>query len=186
MPSHAVLESDVQRYMGELGYNYALSPPSFSTATTSTTSPDGAPLTVYSETASYSVVVHGTTTDQSISFTVDPTAQLLNAEGPAFHVGSGVTYPLQSPLAGVAALRTIEKHSSGTAATSPAARVTVTSDAVSFATYQLKGGALWLLPRYTYSGSISGSTSASAVWSELAVKPTYVVGSSASLEGVNP
>ena len=93
MPSHAAVESVVRRYVSQLGYNYTLSAPSFSTATTSTTTPAGAPLTVSSETADYTVVVDGADTDQSISFTVDPANTLLYAEGPAFDVGKGVALP---------------------------------------------------------------------------------------------
>jgi hypothetical protein len=188
MPSHAIVESDVRHVVRELGYNYALGSPSFSTATASTTTPDGAPLTVYSETASYSVIIHGTPTDQSMSFTVDPANALLYAEGPAFLVGRGVNYPLQSPLSGIAALRTAEKHSFAASAKPPAAKATVTSDAVSLAPYQLKSGALWLLPLYTYSGSITGAKSGAPArtWSELAVEPSYVAGSSATTEGLSP
>jgi hypothetical protein len=187
MPSHTTIETDVQRYVSELGYNYPLGSPRFTTATTSTTTPNGAPLTVYSETASYSVIVHGTSTDQSLSFTFDPTNALLYAEGPAFHIDAGVNYPLQSPLAGVAALGSAEKRSFAAAATPPTSNATVTRDSVSLAPYQLKNDTLWLLPLYTYSGSITGekSTSAARTWSELAVEPTYVAGSSATSEGVS-
>jgi hypothetical protein len=187
MPSHATIETDVQRYVSELGYHYSLSSPRFTTATTSTTTPNGAPLTVYSETASYSVIVHGTTTNQSLSFTFDPTNTLLYAEGPAFRVGSGVSYPLQSPLAGVSALGTAEKHSFAGATKPPTVNATVTRDSLSLAPYQLKNGTLWLLPLYTYSGSITGEKSATAArtWSELAVEPTYVAGSSATSEDVS-
>ena len=187
MPSHATVETDVRRYFSQLGYHYPLSSPSFTTATTSTTTSSGAPLTVYSETASYSVVVHGTTTNQSLSFTFDPTNTLLYAEGPAFHLGTGVSYPLQSPRAAVSALQTAEKHSFAGASRPPAANATVTSERVSLAPYQLKNGTLWLLPLYTYSGSIKGAQSAtvSRGWSELAVEPSYVVGSAATSEGVS-
>lgn len=181
MPSHATLASDVHRFASELGYNYTLGAPSFSTATTSTTTPDGAPLTVFSETASYAVVVRGTTTDQSLSFTVGPTNALLDADGPAFRVSTGVHYPLESPLEGVAALRA-EEQQSAAASKPPAARATITSDAVTLAPYELDSGALWLLPLYTYSGTIEG---VARTWSELAVEPTYVAGSSATSEGAS-
>ncbi len=187
MPSHATVVSDVRRYESGLGFDYALGSPNFSTATTSTTTTDGAPLTVYSETASYAVIVHGTPTSQSISFTVGPTNRLLFAEGPAFEVRAGVNYPLQSPRAGVSALATAEKRSFAGTSTPPAARATVTSETVSLAAYQLKGGGLWLLPLYTYAGSISGAsnTSASRTWSVLAVEPTYVAGSSDIAAGLS-
>jgi hypothetical protein len=182
MPSHATITSDVHRFAGELGYNYTLSAPSFSTATTSTTTPAGAPLTVFSETASYVVLVHGTTTTQSLSFTVDPTNALLDASGPAFRVGSGVNYPLESPRAGVAALRIDEQHPAAATSTPPAAKAAITSDTVTLAPYQLEDGALWLLPLYTYSGAIEG---VARTWSELAVEPTYVAGSFATSEGAS-
>ncbi len=187
MPSHATVTSDVRRYVRGLGYHYALGTPNFSTATTSSTTPDGSPLTVYSETASYAIVVHGTATSQSISFTVGPTNQLLYAEGPAFRVSTGVSYPLQSPLAGVSALTAAEKRSFAGTSKPPTGRATVRRETVSLAAYRLKGGALWLLPLYTYSGSIAEATSntASRTWSELAVEPTYVAGSSAASEGVS-
>jgi hypothetical protein len=185
MPSHATVQSDVLHYLDELGYHYTVSAPSFSTATTSTTSPDGAPLTVSSETVSYFVFVNGTTTDQSVIFTVDPSNALLYAEGPAFHVASGVSYPLQSPLDAVAALTTAEKGSFAATANPPTATATVTSDTVSLAAYQLKNGTLWLLPLYTYAGSIKGTKSVATTrtWSALAVEPTYVKGSSATSDG---
>jgi hypothetical protein len=188
MPSHATVQSDARRYVGELDFNYTLGAPQFSTATTSSTTPNGAPLTVYSETVSYPVVVHRATTGQSISFTVDPTNTLVYAEGPAFSVGPGVSYPLQSPLEGVAALGTAEKRSLAGAAAALPARAIVTRASVSLAPYRLKNHQLWLLPLYTYSGSVKElhhSTIAARTWSELAVAPTYVAGSSATSEGVS-
>ena len=186
MPSHASLESTAQLFFSKLDYNYALSSPDFSTATTSTTTPAGAPLTVFSETASYSVVVDGTTTGQTISFTVNPQNALVSANGPAFNVGTAVHYPLESPRAGVAALAAAEKHTFAAAAKVPVATASVTSNIVSLAPFRLKTGALWLLPLYVYSGSIPGAEGpASRTWSELAVEPTYVTGSSATFQGVS-
>ena len=187
MPSHAAVESVVRRYVSQLGYNYTLSAPSFSTATTSTTTPAGAPLTVSSETADYTVVVDGADTDQSISFTVDPANTLLYAAGPAFDVGKGVAYPLLSPLTGVAELNTTEAHSFAAAAKPPAAKASLSRETVSLASYQLKSGTLWLLPIYTYSGSVTPQHGATATrtWSELALEPSYVAGSTAASSGLN-
>ena len=186
MPSHAAVESVVRRYLHQLGYNYALSSPSFSTATTSTTTPSGAPLTVSSETADYTVVVNGVSTDRTISFTVDPADRLLYAEGPAFDVGVGVSYPLVSPLAGVAALNTAEAHAFAATAKPPTAKATLARDSVSLASYQLKNGTLWLLPLYTYSGSVAPVNGATATrtWSELAIEPRYVTGASDAAPGI--
>jgi hypothetical protein len=187
MPNHAAVESLVRRYVAQLGYNYALSSPSFSTATTSTTTPSGAPLTVSSETASYTVIVQGVRTDQSISFTVDPSDRLLYAEGPAFDVGTSASYPLVSPLTAVAELNTAEVHSFSAVAKPPSAKATLARDTISLASYQLKNGALWLLPLYTYSGSVTplhGATAA-RTWSELAIEPAYVTGSTAASPGIS-
>jgi hypothetical protein len=187
MPSHAVVESDVHHYLSELDVNYSLGSPSFSNATTSTTTTNGAPLTVYSETASYSVLVDGTATGQSLSFTVDPTNSLLYAEGPAFRVEPGVDYPLLSPRAGVKALEASEGHLSGASASAPVTTALVSGEKVSFAAYRLKNGTLWLLPIYTFSGSITPAqgSAAARTWSQLAIDPTYLAGSSATAEGVS-
>jgi hypothetical protein len=187
VPSHAAVESVVRHYVSRLGYNYALSSPSFSTATTSTTTPSGAPLTVSSETADYTVVVDGVDTDQSISFTVDPANKLLSAQGPAFYVRARVSYPLLSPLAGVAALNTAEAHSFAATAQPPAAKATLSRDAVSLASYQLKNGTFWLLPIYTFSGAVVSShgPKATRTWSELAIEPSYVTGVTDASPGIS-
>jgi hypothetical protein len=55
------------------------------------------------------------------------------------------------------------------------------------ASYQLKNGTLWLLPLYTYSGSVTPvhGTTAMRTWSELAVEPTYITGLSTALPGIS-
>jgi hypothetical protein len=187
MPSHTALESDVRRYVSQLGFNFTLSSPRFSTATTSTTTAAGTPLTVSSETASYSVVVDGQATDESISFTFNPANTLLFAEGPAFRVRSGVSYPLLSPLAGVVALNSAEAHSFAATAKPPKATATVTSETVSLATYELKNGTLWLLPLYTYAGSVAPANGEAQLrnWSELAVEPSYVAESTGASPSIS-
>ncbi len=180
MPSHATVKRDAEHYVGEFGFGYTLRSPSFSTATRSATTASGAPLSVRSETVSYTVAVHGTTTDQSVSFTVDPSNALLYAQGPAFSVSRSLNYPLQSPLAGVATLNAAERRAGAAApSTTPAAKVALTRATLSLAGYELENRTLWLLPVYTYSGSVhpeNGSAAASA-WSELAIKPSYLDGS---------
>ena len=106
MPSHATVEADVSRYLGQLNYGYQVSAPQFSEWSGTTTGPDQVTTTASWETVDYRVLVDGTLTDQSVQFTFDSNSQLVSASGPAFGVNAPVNYPLQSEVAGVAALNT--------------------------------------------------------------------------------
>lgn len=210
LPSQTTLAGDVQRYLKQLGYGYTLSAPSFGTTTSS--SGTGTTNATSTEDVTYNVDVAGVTTDQSFSFSVDANNNVMSASGPAFSVGSPTNYPLQSLAAGVNALNAEQQSrfpgtspSAGTSGSSagvqpgtagttpttqtgpPVVNVTLESDALSLATYQLTDGSLWLLPVYNYSGTektADGSTS-SGIWNELAVDPSYVqVSGPASSHGV--
>ncbi len=209
-PNHTTLEGDVQSYLAEMGYGYNLSSPNFSTSTIGTANPDGTIKTATSAAiVSYNVVVGGITTDQSLSFTVDTNNNVLYASGPAFSVGNSYNYPLQSLSAGVAALNAEQQNrfqgsstqptplsgssvnpgSNDTGTTTPtgppSVNVTLNSDSLSFQTYQLTDGTLWLLPVYQYAGTITGTdaTSTTSTWSELAVDPNYIRISSTATAG---
>jgi hypothetical protein len=194
LPSQSTLANDVQSYLAKLGYGYTLSAPSFGTTTsTSNTTTTGSTSTAD---VTYSVAVDGMSTDQYVSFSVDANNNVVNASGPTFKVGSSLVYPLQSLAAGVAALN-VEQQSkyratspetntsttgAGTNPTSPTAsgppivNVTLNADSLSFETYQLTDGTMWMLPVYNYTGvetNLDGSSS-SGTWYELAVAPTYV------------
>lgn len=179
VPDHATLEADAQRYLVALGFNYALSSPSFSTRTTSTTTASGAPLSINSAEVTYVVDVHGVATDQSVSVSVNSANALLFAQGPAFDVSRVVRYPLRSPRAAVASLNSSERRLSVPEATTPPrANATLTNDELSLASYELTNGTVWLLPVYTYSGTVrpaEGGPTKSA-WTVVALKPAYVVG----------
>jgi hypothetical protein len=45
---------------------------------------------------------------------------------------------------------------------------------ISLGTFRLKNGTSWLLPLYTYSGTLSRNTTALRTWSEIAIEPSYV------------
>ena len=194
LPSHAALQSDVRNVLTKLNYGYGVSSPNFSTATMSTTSADGStPVSINTESVTYTVDVNGVATDQSIDFSVDANNNVVYASGPAFSVASTSNYPLQSPAQGVAALNAEQQNgspsnpsASSTTSTSPAGppivEVTLTSVSLSLATYQLTDGTSWLLPVYDYVGQTinADGTSSSSDWYELAVDPSYVQASSNS------
>ena len=105
VPSTATLEDDARAYMRQLGYNYSLSDPSFSSATSSTgPTANSSSTTINEETVSYTVSIDGIATDQTAQFTVDGSNTLVDASGPAFNLGAPINYPLQSPVDGVAVL----------------------------------------------------------------------------------
>jgi hypothetical protein len=181
MPSHATLTADAQGYLAKLAYGYDVSSPDFSTSTSSTTAQNGTQSSQSQEEVSYVVTVNGLATDQTVSFSVDSNNDLVYAQGPAFRVAPGTSYPLQSPVTGVSTLNATERAaypaSTGASAQGPPiVHATLSSAAVSLATYQLKDGSTWLLPLYTYSGSVSqqDGTTSSGTWSELALAPSYV------------
>ena len=112
--SNDVVAADAQRYLQQLGYDFTVTDPQFSTSTITTTDPAS---TSNQATVSYTVVVDGISSDQSVSFTVDENNQLVDASGPSFHVSSSTDYPLISPTDGVATLnaqQAAEFASSGT------------------------------------------------------------------------
>jgi hypothetical protein len=191
MPSHATLAADAQRYLAKLAYGYDASLPSFSTSTSSTTAANGTQISQSQEEVTYVITVNGLVTDQSVSFSVDSQNNLVYAQGPAFHVAAGTSYPLQSPANGVSTLNATERAaypaSTGASALGPPiVHATLNSASVSLATYQLKDGSTWLLPLYTYSGSVAqkGSTTSGGTWSELALEPSYVQISPSVARGV--
>ena len=180
VPSPSTITADAQRYLTLLGYTYQLGSPTFSSSTQSTTAANGTTQVTQSlESVSFSVMVNGVATDQTVSFSVDSHNDVAYASGPALSVGPPVDYPLQSPESGVAALNAAQASKSpASSSTTPAPRlvdVTLTADSVSLATYQLTNGAYWFLPVYTYSGVITQVTGpSSGTWRELAIQPSYV------------
>jgi len=192
VPSPAIVAADATRYLSLLGYGYGVGSPKFSSSTSSTTAANGTTqVTQSTEDVTYQVVVGGVATDQTVTFSVDSHNVVVYASGPAFSVGAVVNYPLQSPVEGAAALNATQaslfaagnaKASSAvgsstttTLAPPPVVDVTLNSDSVALATYQLTDGTFWFLPVSTYIGMIASTTGpTSGTWSELAIEPTYV------------
>jgi hypothetical protein len=180
MPSHAALNKAARDYLKQLGFHYSVTSPVYSESTVSMTTADGAPRSQSQEEVSYTVAVHGIDTDQAVSFSVDAHDTLVYAQGPAFGVSAGTNYPLQSTLEGVDTLNALERSTFpspalGASAAGPAPlRAKLASVSISLGTFRLKNGTTWLLPLYTYSGTLAHNTTAVRTWSEIAIEPSYV------------
>jgi hypothetical protein len=212
MPSTSTIDADLQGYLSQLGYGYQVDSPQLSTETITSSSPGQADVTVNEETVDYNVTVNGELTDQSVQITVDQNNNLIAASGPAFSVLPAVNYPLQSPAAGVAVLEAAQQVESAPVAsdgtgmttttvpsdsnttttstplTPPIINVTLDNVSTSLASYTLTDGTVWMLPLYTYSGTVNTAdgTSYSNTWSTIAVDPAYVQAPIASPGRVNP
>ncbi|HEY5103554.1 MAG TPA: hypothetical protein VII65_00795 [Acidimicrobiales bacterium] len=206
LPNHSAVDTLAQSYVSKLGYGYRLSAPSFDSSTLGTLNPDGSMKTAVSDSVvTYTVLVDGTATDQSLSFSVNSNDVVVAASGPAFTLGSPQNYPLESPQAGIAALNTVQRnrfpHSATTTSTQsiansgttnttvlsgpPIVDVTLNSYSLSLATYQLSDGSMWLLPVFNYAGQAANTygTSGGSTWQQLALNPSYVKVSTASPGG---
>jgi hypothetical protein len=224
MPSQSTVEGDVQNYLAQLGYGYQVTDPQFSTSNDVVTAPGQPTVTTNEEQATFSVVVNGQTSDQTLDFTVDQNNNVVSADGPAFSVMPAVNYPLQSPAAGVAVLEAAQQSyfasnagasgqssgsgssgSNGSLSTPPASSdtsdtttttpsgppivdVTLDAETISYQTYQLTDGSVWMLPIYDYTGLVTNAdgTSYTGTWSTIAVDPTYIQVSTSSSGGINP
>jgi hypothetical protein len=180
MPSHTTLNEDARTVLTQLGFNYSVVAPLYSESTLSTTGTNGSPSSQSQEEVNYTVSVRDHDTDQSVSFSVNAHNTLVYAQGPAFDVRSGTNYPLQSALAGVSALNSVERAAfppAGANAAGPAiVHARVTSASIALATFRLKNGTSWLLPVYVYSGRIAqrNGAPASRTWREIAITPSLV------------
>ena len=63
-----------------------------------------------------------------------------------------------------------------TSTTIPVVDVTLDAETVSYATFQLTDGSVWMLPIYNYTGLVTNSDGSSytGTWSTIAVDPTYI------------
>jgi hypothetical protein len=226
MPSQSTVEADVQSYLGQLGYNYQVTNPQFSTSNNVVTSPGSPTVTTNEEQVTFSVTVDGQLTDQYLDFTVDQNNNVISADGPAFTAAPAVNYPLQSPAAGVGVLEaqqqaefsqnagsgsgasltpsnstapvtppvstpgvndTTTTNALTTSTTIPIVDVTLDAETVSYATFQLTDGSVWMLPIYNYTGLVTNTDGSSytGTWSTIAVDPTYIQVPTSS-GGINP
>jgi hypothetical protein len=227
MPSQDTVNGDVQSYLGQMGYGYQVTDPQFSESNNVLTSPGQPTVTTNEEQATYGVTADGVLTDQSLQITVDQNNNLVSASGPAFSVMPGVSYPLQSPAAGVEVLEAAQQAqfaSSGSGQSSgsgpsttplsagtggspatppsttpdsdtttttlapPIVDVTLDAETISYETFQLTDGSVWMLPIYNYTGLVTNADGSSytGTWSTIAVDPTYIQVSTSSSGGINP
>jgi hypothetical protein len=70
----------------------------------------------------------------------------------------------------------------------PIVDVTLDAETISYQTYQLTDGSVWMLPIYNYTGLVNNSDGSSytGTWSTIAVDPTYIHVSTSSSGGINP
>jgi hypothetical protein len=75
-----------------------------------------------------------------------------------------------------------------TTTTIPIVAVTLDDETVSYQTYQLTDGSLWMLPIYNYTGNVNNNDGSSytGTWSVIAVDPTYIHVSNSSSGGIHP
>jgi hypothetical protein len=70
----------------------------------------------------------------------------------------------------------------------PIVDVTLDAETISYQSYQLTDGSVWMLPIYNYTGLVNNTDGSSytGTWSTIAVDPTYIQVSSPSSGGINP
>jgi len=70
----------------------------------------------------------------------------------------------------------------------PIVDVTLDNATISYQTYPLTDGSVWLLPIYNYTGLVTNADGSSytGTWSTIAVDPTYIQVSTSSSGGINP
>ena len=70
----------------------------------------------------------------------------------------------------------------------PIVDVTLDNETISYQTYQLTDGSVWMLPIYNYTGVVNNTDGSSytGTWSTIAVDPIYIQVSTSSSGGINP
>jgi hypothetical protein len=70
----------------------------------------------------------------------------------------------------------------------PIVDVTLDVETISYQTYQLTDGSVWMLPIYNYTGLVNNADGSSytGTWSTIAVDPTFIQVSTSSSGGINP
>jgi hypothetical protein len=70
----------------------------------------------------------------------------------------------------------------------PIVDVTLDTATISYQTYQLTNGSVWMLPIYNYTGLVTNADGSSytGTWSTIAVDPAYIQVSSSSSGGISP
>jgi hypothetical protein len=107
-----------------------------------------------------------------------------SASGSTTPVGAGSSGGVVTPPAATATDVTTTTTPSGP----PIVNVTLDSETITYQTYQLTDGSVWMLPIYNYSGLVNNTDGSSytGTWSTIAVDPTYIQVSTSSSGGINP
>lgn len=149
-----------------LGFDDQLGVPTVTTRALTITINQSA-VVIHTTKLDFPVLAHGTHTSLSTSFSFSSSGALLGASGPAFSLSSSYNYPVVSPRDGV---RLLNDHqltplpSSSTnvrsLATSPqfstTHHATFTRAKLSLNAFRLRGGTVWLVPVYNFSGTVDG------------------------------
>jgi hypothetical protein len=190
LPSQKTVAADAKHYLSLLGFRYRVTSPNFSTSATSTTAAKGTGhVTSITEDVTYTVVVDGITTDQTVSFSVGAHNVLAYASGPAIDAVTPYSYPLESPAAGVAQLNVAQKDRFALSTSRPAVKdVALDQASLTLQTYELKNGTRWFLPVYHYEGVVKSTTdrASTGTWNELAIEPSYVKDNTSATDDVTP
>ena len=107
-----------------------------------------------------------------------------SASGSSAAVGAGSSGGVDVPSAANATDGTTTTTPSGP----PIVNVTLDAETISYQTYQLTDGSVWMLPIYNYTGLVDNADGSSytGTWSTIAVDPTYIQVSTSSSGGINP
>lgn len=114
------------------------------------------------------------------------------AAGQASDAGSSTTPPPatsgSSPASPPSATATDDTTTTTTPSAPPIVDVTLDAETISYQTYQLTDGTVWMLPIYNYTGLVTNADGSSytGTWSTIAVDPTYIQVSTSSSGGINP
>jgi hypothetical protein len=123
--------------------------------------------------------------------------EVLEAQQQAFFAANGSSAsgsgPSTTPLSGSGASSPPSAADATVTTTTtpsgpPIVNVTLDAETISYQTYQLTDGSVWLLPIYNYTGLVTNADGSSytGTWSTIAVDPTYIQVSTSSSGGINP
>jgi hypothetical protein len=101
---------------------------------------------------------------------------------------SNSTGPVSPPASSTPGENDTTTTDDTTTTTIPVVDVTLGSETVSYQTYQLTDGTVWMLPIYNYTGLVTNADGSSytGTWSTIAVDPTYIQVPASSSGGINP
>jgi hypothetical protein len=122
---------------------------------------------------------------------------VLEAEQQSYFAANGSSQSGATPLASGSngsspstppALAGADDTTTTTPSGPPIVDVTLNAETISYQTYQLTDGSVWMLPIYNYTGLVNNADGSSytGTWSTIAVDPSYIQVSTSSSGGINP